>query len=523
MINFLKENKFRILGWLVFLSSYLCYFTTKNEFKYQSLFNADLMGIPSLYFDIFKDGGKLSDWYLASAPTLFPDFTLCYVLFDWFGLDFVALLFVYGLIQTTLIVWLSIFILEKTLPKKISNNTWLIPVFFSFTFLESYYFTQHDFFANILVSPCYHGGALTMTLACLAVYLSDLNAVVKYVLFFIFCFLGVFSDMLFIPLFVAPFFTAKIVLFKFGGIKSTVFNLILLIISSLLAFKLYNYVNESSIAHFIKPNILAVDNINLSWQTFYSQMKEYICMPGFRSIQIAFSFIAPVVCFLILMFFYKRLESGTRFILLFYSGFSVIVFATPIINGSYIAWDIIRYSISPIFFSMAFLGVAVAWLIDALIRNVTLKKMALYAVPVFFLAINIPKFSFSALNGYFDYYPVMTHEIDSIAEKHHLRNGIADYWNSKNITMFSKNGITIRSVYRGIDIFPFGGNISWFYNREFDFVISDYILAAQIKKYLVITDSIKTPHFLVLKVKKFVFPPGEVFPKCVDSLDLKNN
>lgn len=511
-----------LLGWSIFFTSYITYFGSLDSLKLEHFFNGDLLGIPAIFDDILRNNGKLKDWYLASAPCLFPDFFLYYLLTLIFDFNFILVFFFYGLIQASLVIYFSILFLKKTLPDSLKSYVWLIPVFYSFTFLESYYFTHDGFFVTLFIYPAYHIGPFIMSLICLNIYFSKAQPVVKFVSLFVCSTLAAFSDLLFLVIFIIPFIVTKLLLLKKEFIKKDLIVVILIIASSILGLIIYKTIQTSELAHFAQPNkIYAFNNIKPSWSMFLDQIKTYIFLPGFRSVQLIATFLLPVLCFLYLMLKHKTIEYKFKFFLLFFSGFSVVVIATPILNGSYTGWDIVRYFLSPILFAMAVLAIFYGKLISHLIKNETAKRYALLILPILFLILNIFKFDSEKFHTYFSYYPDKVKEIDSVCVANNLQNGVAEYWNTKKISLFSKKDIHVHAVFSDGALYEFASNINWFRNKTFNFIITNKLDTALITKKHIIVDTITTPNFLIFKVKDFYFPDLEYFPKLVDSLQNK--
>jgi hypothetical protein len=509
-----------ILGWSVFIFSVLCNFATYNQFKFNAVFNADVCGIPSLFNDIFREGGNIKDWYLSAAPCLFPDVFLYYFFSEIIRLDFVTIMFFYGLVQASVIVYLSSYIYKKTVPESYKEYVWLVPIFYSFIFLESFYFTQHEFFAFLILTFGYHAGAFVNTLISTSIFISDIKNSWKYFLLFLLSFLFTFSDILYIVMFVGPMLGINIVLHRYKGIKFALLSTFSVLLGCILAFYVYNYVKQTLLFNYIEPNrMYDFQNIQPSFDVFYEQMTTYIALPGFRSIQILFAFIAPIVCFAVLMVRRRSMDMPFKFLLWFYVLFSAMVFAAPIVNGNYTAWDTIRYNVSAIFFSMIILALFVGFIYSRLTQFPWVRTMLLYALPVFLLILISWKFSPTALKNYFSYYPNQVRELDSVSRIYNLKNGISNYWNAKSSSVFSKNKLKVLSMHKAVHIYEMGSNLKWFYNHEFDFIIADKLDSVRIQQLFIIKDTIKTTNFTILKVNKFIFPTGTYEPLTIDTLN----
>lgn len=517
-LQYKKRLILNILGWFVFIFSIVCNFSTYNSFKLDSVFNADMLGAPLFFNDLFREGGSLKDWYMGASPCIFPDVILYLFFSELFHLDFISILFFYGITQSILVVYLSSFLYKKLAPPVYKEYAWLIPVFYSFVFLESYYNTGHEVFAFLMLVYGYHTGAFISALLAMCIYVSELKHGWKYVLLFLFTLLATFSDILFVPMFIGPIIVLNIFMFRFKGVKFSVLSSVFIVSGCALAFYIYEYV-KANLVYFSNPSkIYAFDNIMPSLKIFYEHMLAYITLGGFRGFQIAFAFVAPIVCFIILILKRKTLSKEFKFLLFFYVVFSVIVFSAPILNGNYTAWDTIRYNIAPIFFSMTILALLIAFIFNRFITNSTTQLIVSYLIPVFFVFLISLKFSPVGLKDYFTYYPPKVKEIDSICKKYNLKNGISNYWNAKWVSVFSKNHVKVLSMHSTVFMYELGSNIKWFYNREFDFVIANKLDSARIRQLFIIKDTIKTPNFTVLRVNKFIFPDKKYEPLTIDTV-----
>jgi hypothetical protein len=522
-MRFLKNNILTILGWTVFFSSFFAYFGTFDEFKLEKFFNGDILGIPALFEDIFKNDGKLKDWYLASAPCVFPDFFLYGILNFLLNFNFKAILFFYGLIQTSLVVLLSCGVLKKALPQHLQQYIWLTPVFYSLTFLEAYYFTHHDFFSSIFVYPGFHIGQFLVALICLNIYLGKLSPVLKYTLIFIIGMIATFNDLLFVVNFTAPFLVAIFITRSNREWKFKVLTIVIMALATALGIFIYRSLNESDMAHFNSPNrIYAFSDIVPSWEMFYDQMKTYtILLPGFRALQLMIAFLLPVFCFIFYLVKRKNMDERYKFLLVYYPAFAFIVFATPIINGSYTGWDIPRYFLSAIVFAMAMF----APFFGSVIGRIKVSKRAqtgiLLVIPVLFIILNLMAFSPAKLNNYFNYYPEKAKELDSICASNNFKYGVANYWNTKRYNLFSKKGIFINSIYADGAAHEFASNVNWFYDKTYNFIIAEKLDTASIARRYTILDTINSPNFLIFRVKEFYFPHNDYLPKLVDTLSIK--
>ena len=121
-----------------------------------------------------------------------------------------------------------------------------------------------------------------------------------------------------------------------------------------------------------------------------------------------------------------------------------------------------------------------------------------------------------------NYYPEEIREIDSLAVKYKFKRGIASYWGSRPVTLFSHAGVKVSSVYPEGNMNELGTNINRYYEGEFNFIIfDDSMFPEEIKKRFKIKDTIITKHNRILLVNDFKYNKGEYFPTNID--DQKSN
>jgi hypothetical protein len=405
--RFLKTDSFlNILSWATLLFSVVCSFSIFDEGRYNEAFSSDSVGMPCIYKDLVLGNGQIKDWYFASAPTLFPDVFLYFLTVQIFGFDVVKVVFFYALLQVIIVNLLSIYIFKQSVTENLKKYKWLIPLFFSTLFIECYYFSTSMTLSFFLASYSYHVGAFVNCLIALCLFLSPLFGKIKYPLLVVVSVLAVFSDMLYIvmltgPLLITVFFTKK---------KKELFRSIIVTVfiaaSSAAGYILYEQVKKSGYAHFIPPHrMLQFDYMIPSLNIFIQEMIDFIKYLGFRSFLMSFTFISIILCSALVVIKRKELNFESRFLLVFFTVFSVCVFSAPIVNGNYSGYDTLRYSVSPFYFTCIILALSAAYLIEYKIPGNITKKIFSFSLPLIFLIMIFAKFSFGRLKDFFAYSP----------------------------------------------------------------------------------------------------------------------
>lgn len=501
-------------SWLILIFSLFCYFADPDNNTLNLILSSDSSVLAAFYRDMVVNHGSLQGWYYAATPTVFPDVTIYFALCKVFNLNFVSGFFTYGLVQVLMVASLSTYIFRKSVSERLKKYSWLVPLLFSTLFLESYYFSHDSLMGFFLLTYSYHTCPLVNCLITICIFLSSLSNGKKYVFFVVFSALSVFSDILYLSMLVGPLLFSVIFLFEKKQAKFLIFTILCIFAGSFLGMMGLNYVKDHEGFYHLAPphKIMDFDNIIPSLDMFLLQMSNYMRIPGLRSFTMIFTFIAILVCFIIVFFRRKHFSRQNLFLFCFFACFSICVFASPIINGNYSGYDTIRYIISPFYISFIILAVFIAYLIDYKVQSEKVKTGLSFIFPaIFFMMISF-KYSNDKFVDYFSFYPQKIREIDSVCVAHNFKNGIGCYWNGNFTNLLSKNGVHISTVFNTTNIYEMGSNINWYYNREYDFIIARDIDGESIKKRFIIKDTIKTPNHLILVVDKFIFPKGEYWP-----------
>lgn len=511
---FLHFSSFGIL-----ILSVVTFYSNFTDFNFNSSFNSDSLGVINLFRDIFQEQGKLQSWRMAGSTTLFPDLSLFYLLFLIFGNDVLSITFIYGIIQVLLVTTLMCYVYRKLISPELKAFSWLIPLLFSLIFLESYYYTNDQMLPYLYTIYCYHTGTLINTLIAISISISNFKFGIKCVLLLLISFLAAFSDMLFVVMFVGPFIITNLLQFKFLGFKKTIILILIITTGVYTGNYLFKHLNETGFFIYqINIKLYSFDLMRESWRVFYDQMLYNVLTKGLVGFRTFLSFFFLILVFMTLLLLRKKLDSGTRYFLLLFVMILISLYASPIINGIYIRTDAIRYSAAAYLFSYCILAMVIAVILRFGVSDVRITSLLAALVLIITGSFVYNKFNYKGMNNYFSYYPPKVRALDSICVKNGLKNGVSDYWIGKWSTMFSKRNIRVHSVYQWTNIYEFGSNSEWYFNKEFDFVIPDRIDSAEIRKNFVILDSFRTPEILVLKVKKFVYVRnGNFLPKTLEA------
>ncbi len=514
---FLGQFFLHFLSFGILILSLCCFFANFTDFNFNSTFNSDSIGVPYLFKDIFLDGGHYKDWRLATAPTLFPDLVLYYLLFLFFKTDFITITFIYGLIQTLLITGLSCYIFRKLVSAKMKEFSWLVPLFYSFMFFESYYIIHDQMLGFLMVIYCYHTGSFVTSLACFAIMISDIKFNWKLVWLFVIGALAVYSDLLYVVIFIAPMFALNLIQYKFHGLKRSLLLIGTVLLGASIGYYLFSFMSSSgATSNASTSKVFDMAKFSQCVDVMYMQVHYEFHKTGFQQVLTIIAFTMPILAFLVMIFFRKRVSSSMKYLIWFYILFNTLTISASLVSGSYDGTDKIRYIVGVYFLSAVVLAFISSWILTLVQKIQWLKVGVSLAILIVFFCIPYNKFSAQGLKNYFSYYPPAVRSLDEICEKHHLKRGISDYWIAKWSSIFSKKGIVVVTVYPSVTVYDYGSNSEWYYKGEYDFVIPERLDTGYIRKNFVILDTIKTPEVTVLKVKKYIYLKTESFPKTIE-------
>jgi hypothetical protein len=177
-----------------------------------------------------------------------------------------------------------------------------------------------------------------------------------------------------------------------------------------------------------------------------------------------------------MVFDLRRKEENWRFAfyVLFSLFFDVIVFLAPVMNGNYSGYDTIRYNIYPMYFAVLNAAVILAYFGTKSDLTISFKLLQpLFSIFIFFLlGYSLLNMSVPGLSAFFNHYPPEVKRMDDAAEELRLKRGVANYWDAKKTTMFSKKGLKVYAVYDDLVLYTHVTNRTWFYSEvPFNFVM----------------------------------------------------
>lgn len=435
--------------------------------------NADCLYLPSIYKDLFMDGNSLKGWNLNPAPNFFPDMMLYFILMFVSKHSFIISSFVFAFIQYTVILYILSRLFMAILPNVSKHWYSLIYLLLSCFLMEYFFLTKEYYYSFYLVSNSFHTGSFVMSLLCLLFTISyyKIPSLKRLSLILITIVLCVVSDRLFVVLYCVPVFISGFFLIKRVALKQVLKLAATIVVGTWTGLKLFQLFSEGAYFHIDNPHkLLAFEDIKSSFDLFSDQMLIYMSEFGFKFITIylfLLSFIAMVF-----LFFYTRKRSDTfmYFYTIFSIVFSVVVLSAPIINGNYTGYDTLRYNIYPFYLMALNIPLFLAYMIKQS-KVLAIGKYVMAAVSVFFISMGAYSVSTQGLRNYFSYYPEKVKALDRIAEDQGLLCGVGNYWEAKKITLFSKKGVKVYSVFEDLAMYEHVANENWFLKNKFNFIL----------------------------------------------------
>jgi len=480
-------------------------FSGLNEQQIYVYFNSDTLYLPSIFRDLFVDHSGFSGWHLNGAPNFFPDMLLYFIINTVF-FNFRVAMIIFSILQYGILLILIRRLFRTIFPgireEELAAGNLIMLVFFLVTLYPG------DFvFTFYLLSISYHMGAFLMALLAMVFTFRFLKSGHRSDLFFLFLtgLSGVINDKLFIAMYVLPALSLILFLPSVNYRKRIILVLSNTLLVVLLGTIIYNGIRHSGTIHIISLSwkFLNFANIPVSFHTMIHQHLTYIKSLDFRSLTVILSILSFLVTtwFAVIYFvrFYRNKNVDVRDLftaiyLVFSAFFWIIVLATPVINGSYVGYAILRYNIYAFYLSLFNLSV----ILMLIRRNMKLRHTgwiisgSLTLLLILPLAVRHSGISSGGLKNLVHYYPAMVRKMDTLSSREDLHYGVASYWNAKYITMFSQTGLRVYTVYEDLNPWYHVMNENWYHrggkgkygNPAFTFVYMEALDSARVAQKL---------------------------------------
>ncbi|PJZ52903.1 hypothetical protein [Leptospira adleri] len=412
--------------------------------------NSDILYLPSLALDLFRDKGDFLSWSFTPSPYFFPDFPIVSVLFLAFGNAQKALL-TFALLQTILFtVLLEQFWIFQRAEKKRSSlskkdsrriKSWILLIVSALLLAAPEFPTLY-----ILFLPSIHASAFLVTLYAWPLLHNKLNKR-QSVFLFIWIVLTVASDRILVVELVVPGILAGFLFVKKetsdrGWKRFFPESSRILLVAGIAGLILHAILR--SFLHIEKSGkisaLVAFAQFQKDGIRFFAEARNWIGT-GFRD-----GFPAPAILFLFLLiallFSLVRIRKSKTTSFLFF--FFAILTTAPIASGSYIDEYSLRYA-APALILAPFFLISIAGFPK---RNLTLAIFLLFLL-LWKIADKSPEGLENRLIRLAQWVPQESICLDEIAEKEPIGLAIADFWTSKKILVFSKKKIPALHVAYG--------------------------------------------------------------------------
>ena len=454
-----------------------------SEFEKEFL-NSDCMYLPSIYRDIFIHKNNMELWSFNAAPNVFPDMILYFLILSITG-NIVQAGIAYAVVQYILIAVLSDYIIRKLY----SENNLSGRIFLQILLLLPHTFTlypNHFLLHFQYLSNAYHLGAMLNTLIAWSIVLNIeeiKKTSTKYIAFFALCILLYVmsvSDKLFWLLFLAPLFGYYILKFWKEKERTPLIHALSLLLTFVLSSWTLNGLRSS------KPKIdapfrnMSTEYIGESFSIFLEHMRIELTGLTVKSLFVGLIALSIIILSfqstrIFIRFFQKKSISPSSLWSVFILASVILGIIAPIMNGSYSAFDCIRYN----FPAMILALIALAIIATPKIQRI---PWLVLAAPFFILSaywgnkLTVHK---EDLVSKLNLVPEETRVIENAVKSNGLHAGIAPYWSAKKNELFNTSGIKIVPVLGGCCMYIHANNRQWYLTEHgndnkqyFDFAIA---------------------------------------------------
>lgn len=443
-------------------------------------YNSD-NGIPAIYQDVMQHGGHFMDWEWAAVMNFFPDLTLFFGLSFLSGGDVKTAILLFGVIQLCLYYLLTLAIARLVVDQQKSIVFFKWSILFSIYLLSTGAFFHREIFESALTAWLHFGAALMYLAGTFLVLLSfKRSSGFVYTTLFIVTLLSGYSDLLFIVQFAAP---ALMALWLLRPYCDAVFQRVCLVNAVIIA-------AASGAAYFIyRLNPIGL-HIHLETKIIRRKHVEDVAAAILKLRDVLSGFFQqnPVVMLMLgvfilgcVMYLYRARKSFSSsnpvkkpsflFVMILFACsmliglISLLLLDNDLMESGYIG---MRHYQTFILFPV-FIGIPML-----LSLSPPLVKLAdrgyLYVVWAL-AALGLSRGEWQPISSITNFYPPSVACLDSYASSHHLRHGLANYWQAKSYTYLSKKGLHVVAMTQHFMPYRAISSANHFRDKTFNFVI----------------------------------------------------
>jgi len=480
MSGFPLKNTFPwslLIGALVILATFL----NSERSELDLFFISDALYLPSIYQDIFRDGGHLAEWSLNPAPNFFPDMGL-YFLLNWVFGDLRWAQYVFPIVQFLLMAVLFRGVVLRVAPDMGEVPITLGVLLLVLVILTGWWGGDMGFAFHLLINS-FHGGAFVNALLCSLLLLRayDRRGKGPVVVLVLAIAAASVSDKLFWIMFTLPATVVCATLAVRSPARSRLALLAVVVLSTtVLSHKLLVFIDSKLPLQFEAPYAyLAFERVPFSWGRFVDSLGFYLRGAPLVAGTIVLGLVATVWAVVVAVRWAinwwrmprvmhtpasDRMGMALGLMALFFP----FVLLAPVANGSFDGIDSFRYN---------FAVFALAPLVAGVVIGRRLRLSGRWVVVAGLLGIGIPAFWICAVSGRDDYHrigsykPEVVADFDRLTASWGLRNGVANYWVAKRITLFSEQPVMVLPVYPDVAMYVHVNRPAMYFDKEFDFAI----------------------------------------------------
>ncbi len=439
-----------------------------HSYPSDKLFDSDCNYLPTLYRDLFVNGGNYSDWYGSAAPYYFPDMLV------YFFSNFITGNFYHAIPLSftifSILILISVYRINRNFFDHIAAlYMTVLPVSFFYIFPTYVYSMQ---FATV-----FHYGEFIIALLSVGLILAMLRYPWKktnYVLLICLSILTTASDSMYILHLVLPTLVTLLVLWLVKMVHhKQVFIISASLIISMFMGKILSGIITINQSNYAKAITLSTKhlfvNISRILEIIQLSFNEY----PLSSLLILAMYI--LITYLLLKYVRNpKVEADQPGLdkLLFLFIYLIVTLFGNILALSFIYPNkIYQHYMIPVFLLPIILIPAVLYWTRFHLKSKLFKRS--YVTFSFLMAFVLLFQTYTKFNDVSfknEYYPETVACIDSFIEKTGAKHGISEYWDSKYTHLLSKNDITIAQYTFDLTRFEAVNTIAW-YKNYYDFAL----------------------------------------------------
>lgn len=455
-------------------------FTSRRDFFYSQ---TDVLYIPSLYHDIVT-GSDLSDWRLSAASFFFPDMLLYFFARSATPHMFMALS-TYGILQYLLFALGLLFLTKKCLPRAYGTARYTLIALMSIVFAYSMD-TLHEI-NHLMFTSVHHFGVVVTIPWVLALSHSLIGQprlkAFPLLALCLLSFLTSVSDALYLIQVTAPLCGCLFILFliKKINLKQALSINAVLIFASLAGLEL------SRLLMWKYPTLqsyFALSLMDESYANFVESIGLALLTTPYHTVLAVF-FLCACIVIIVKKIGIPLLRHSTATVdltevmfPLYFLAATAINVLTVVSSGIFLNAKTFRYFL-PFFIFSGWWGMPFIFRLPKIIKPVLFERAVLGIVAlvvVFSLGtVNIQQM---IENTTAIYYPSFIKCLDENTARLGVKNGIAQYWQAKPISMLTQASLKVVQVNRDLSPMHWINNLAW-YEIEPEFAIIDLSLSAE--------------------------------------------